>query len=309
MKVIRNFRDWHFEGKGVVTIGTFDGVHLGHQKILKRLTEVKEKIGGESIVFTFDPHPRKILFPSQNDLQLINSPDEKTELLRKAGVDFTIVYPFTEQFSQIEPSRFIREILVEKLKTKILVIGYDHKFGNKRSGNIETFKMASELYGFEVEEIPAQEIDEINISSTKIRKALFDGDIKTAAKFLGYNYSLNGQVVHGKKLGRSIGIPTANLKVINNDKLIPAKGVYFVKVEVESFKGFGMMNIGTNPTVDNTPELKLEVNIFNFEGDIYNKTLKVEFMERIRDEKKFNSLEELIAAIKNDEKICKNFIK
>lgn len=309
MRLISDFKDWQFEGQGIVTIGTFDGVHLGHQKILKRLAEVKQKTGGESIVFTFDPHPRKILFPGQNDLQLITNLDEKTQLLKKAGVDIAVVYAFTPEFAQIDPDRFIKEILVEKLNTKVLVIGYDHKFGKNRSGNIETFKAASKIYGFEVEEIPAQEVNEINISSTKIRKALFEGDVKTAKQFLGYNYFLSGNVVHGKKLGRTIGIPTANLKVNNADKLIPGKGVYFVGVEVEGFKGFGMMNIGTNPTVDNTPELKLEVNIFNFSDDIYNKQVKVEFKERIRDEKKFNSIEELIAAIKNDEKICKSFIK
>ncbi len=309
MEIISDFKEGHFEGQGIVTIGTFDGVHLGHQKILKRLAEVKEKKGGKTIAFTFDPHPRKILFPNQNDLQLLNDLNEKTELLRKAGVDFTVVYPFTNEFSQIEPEKFIREILVEKLNTKILVIGYDHKFGKNRSGNIETFKNASKLFGFEVEEIPAQEINEINISSTKIRKALFEGDVKTAAQFLGFNYFLSGKVVHGKKLGRSIGIPTVNLKVENPDKLIPAKGVYCVGVEVNVFKGFGMMNIGTNPTIDNTPELKLEVNIFNFEQNIYNKSVKIEFIERVRDEKKFNSIEELIEAIKNDEKFCKNLIK
>ncbi len=309
MEIITDFKDLHFEGQGIVTIGTFDGVHLGHQKILKRLAEVKEKKGGKTIAFTFDPHPRKILFPNQNDLQLLSDLNEKTELLRKAGVDFTVVYPFTNEFSQIEPEKFIKEILVEKLNTKILVIGYDHKFGKNRSGNIETFKNASTLFGFEVEEIPAQEINEINISSTKIRKALFEGDVKTAAQFLGYNYFLSGLVVHGKKLGRTIGIPTANLKVENPDKLIPSKGVYFVKVEVNGFNGHGMMNIGTNPTTDNTPELKLEVNIFNFEQDIYNKNVKIEFIERVRDEKKFNSIEELIEAIKNDEKFCKSLIK
>ena len=243
MKLISDFKDWQFEGQGIVTIGTFDGVHLGHQKILKRLAEVKQKTGGESIVFTFDPHPRKILFPGQSDLQLISNLEEKTQLLKKAEVDITIVYSFTPEFSQIDPEKFIKEILVEKLNTKVLVIGYDHKFGKNRSGNIETFKNASKKYGFEVEEIPAQEVNEINISSTKIRKALYDGDIKTAKQFLGYNYFLSGNVIHGKKLGRTIGIPTANLKVNGTDKLIPGNGVYFVKVEVENFKGFGMMNI------------------------------------------------------------------
>lgn len=309
MQVIGEFESWAVEESGIVTIGTFDGVHLGHKKLLTRLNQIKEKSGGKTVVFTFHPHPRKVLFPEQKDLQLLTTLNEKVGLLETMNIDYVILYPFTPEFAQIEPGDFIRDILVEKLKVKTLVIGYDHKFGKDRKGDIHTFKKAAQLYGFEVEEIPVQEINEINISSTKIRKALFEGAVKTAALLLGYNYFLSGEVIHGKKLGRTIGFPTANLALADQDKLVPGQGVYLVRVQVEDFDGYGMMNIGTNPTTDTDKKTKLEVNIFNFDKDIYNKTLRVEFLERIRDEKKFNSLQELTEAIKNDEKACKALLK
>lgn len=308
MEVIRDIEKWDFAGSSIVTIGTFDGVHLGHKRILHRLNELKTDINQKTIVFTFEPHPRKVLFPDQTDLQLLSNLDEKIELFKARNIDVLIVYPFTKEFAQIEPEKFISEILVEKLKVKTIVIGYDHKFGKDRKGDIGTFKIAAKKYSFEVEEIPAQEINEINISSTKIRKALFEGDIKVAEEFLGYNYFISGTVVHGKKMGKTISFPTANISISDADKLIPKNGVYLVSVEVEDFKGFGMMNVGTNPTTDNDRRLKLEVNIFNFDKDIYNKTIKVDFIERLRDEKKFNSIDELINAIKNDEKICKKIL-
>ncbi|MGZ3885315.1 MAG: bifunctional riboflavin kinase/FAD synthetase [Bacteroidia bacterium] len=309
MQVVYDLKDWAFEGQGIVTIGTFDGVHLGHRKLLRRLNELRKQRGGKSIVFTFDPHPRKVLFPNQTDLQLITSLNEKIELLQELDIDYTVVYPFSAEFSQIEPDKFIKEILVDKLKVKTLVIGYDHRFGRNRSGNIGSFKTAAPVYGFEVEEIAAEDVNDINVSSTRIRKALFEGEVAAAASFLGYNYFLSGEVVHGKKLGRTIGYPTANIRVKDPVKLIPKMGVYLVGVEVDDFKGFGMMNIGTNPTTDTDNNLKLEVNMFNFDRDIYTRTLKVEFIERIRDEKKFDALDELIAEIKNDERICKGKVK
>lgn len=308
MEVVKDIEKWDFVDNSIVTIGTFDGVHRGHQKLLQRLGQIKSQKGGKSIVFTFEPHPRKVLFPDQADLQLLSNLDEKIELFKAENIDILIVYPFTKEFSQIEPAKFISEILVGKLKMKTLVIGYDHKFGRDRKGDINIFKAFSGKYGFEVEEIPVQEINDINVSSTKIRKALFEGDIKTAADFLGYNYFIKGLVVHGKKMGKTISFPTANISITDSDKLIPKNGVYLVGVEVEGFKGFGMMNVGTNPTTDADKSLKLEVNIFNFDKDIYGKNIKVGFMKRLRDEKKFNSIEELINAIKNDEKICKQIL-
>ena len=308
MEVVKDLDNWSFVDDSIITIGTFDGVHRGHKKLLQMLDQIKAKNGGKSVVFTFEPHPRKVLFPDQTDLKLLSNLDEKIELIEREQIDAVIVYPFTTHFSQIEPEKFIKEILVEKLKVKTLVIGYDHKFGKDRKGDINTFKNASGKYGFDVYEIPAEEINDINISSTKIRKALFDGDVKNASAFLGYDYFINGIVVHGKKLGKTISFPTANIAIPDADKMIPKNGVYLVGVEVEDFKGFGMMNVGTNPTTDKDEKLKLEVNIFNFDKDIYGRFIKVEFIERLRDEKKFNSIEELITAIKNDETNCKRIL-
>lgn len=308
MEVVKDLNNWNFVDNSILTIGTFDGVHLGHKKLLKRLNQIKAEKEGKSVVFTFDPHPRKVLFPDQKDLQLLSNLDEKIELIKKEGIDIVIVYPFTTAFSHIEPEKFIKETLVEKLKVKTLVIGYDHKFGKDRKGDINTFKANASKYGYEVEEIPAEEINDINISSTKIRKSLFDGDVKEASAFLGYTYFINGYVVHGKKLGKKISFPTANIVLPDKDKLVPKNGVYLVGVEVKGFKGYGMMNVGTNPTTDTDEKIKLEVNIFNFDKDIYGEAIKVEFIERLRDEKKFNSIEELIAAIKNDEINCKRIL-
>lgn len=308
MQVITQPDTWKANEPGIVTIGTFDGVHLGHRRILQRLNQLRAQQGGKSMVFTFQPHPRKVLFPNQSDLQLLTDLDEKTGLLRQLDIDYTIVYPFTAAFAQIEPEDFIKNILVDKLKVRTLVIGYDHRFGRNRSGSIDSFKAAAPVYGFEVEEIAAQDVNEINVSSTRIRKALFEGEIQTATSFLGYTYFMSGEVVHGKKLGRTIGYPTANFKVKDPDKLIPKMGVYFVGVEVGDFKGYGMMNIGTNPTTDSDNNLKLEVNIFNFDKEIYGQTIRVEFLDRIRDEKKFGAMDELIAAIRNDECICREKI-
>lgn len=309
MELITDINNWNFRGQGIITIGTFDGVHFGHQRILSRLNELKTEENHKTIVFTFNPHPRKVLFPEQTDLQMLSTRQEKIELIRNLGTDILIEFPFTPEFSQIEPLEFISEILVKKLHVKKLVIGYDHKFGKNREGNLQTFKDQASKYNYLVEEIPAQEIDAINISSTKIRKALFEGSIKDASKYLGYFYSLQGKVVEGKKLGRTIGYPTANIQLFDTEKLIPKTGVYFTEVKVDGGKHYGMMNIGFNPTTDTDKKLKLEVNIFNFDKDIYGKEIEVKLIERIRDEEKFNSLEELKNKIKSDEIICRQLIE
>ncbi len=288
----------------IVTIGTFDGVHLGHQKIIKRLMELKKQKGGDVVVFTFDPHPRKVLFPEQKDLKLITTTQEKCEVLKHYGVDHILVFSFTKEFSQMQAEKYVSEIIIKGLKTKTLVIGYDHRFGSNREGNIETLKKLSEQYHFIVEEIPAQEINQLNVSSTRIRKAIEEGDIQTANEFLGYSFFMTGDVIKGKQLGKTIGYPTANLLIKDADKLIPKIGVYAVDVKIENNRYRGMLNIGTNPTTDSDQSIKIEVNIFDFNEDVYGKTISVEFVKRIRDEKKFANLDELKSALANDKIAC-----
>lgn len=290
----------------IVTIGTFDGVHLGHQKIIKRLVELKNKQGGEIVLFTFDPHPRKVLFPSQSDLKLITTTKEKCELFKQFGIDHVLVYPFTIAFSQMQAQDYISDIIAKGLKTKTLVIGYDHRFGSNREGSIDTLKQFAITHHFNVEEIPAQEINQLNISSTRIRKAIDEGDVQTANAFLGYSFFITGLVVKGKQLGRTIGYPTANIFIEDADKLIPKIGVYAVNVIIQGVTYKGMLNIGVNPTTDKDCKVKIEVNIFDFDKDIYDETLKVEFVKRIRDEEKFANLEELKQALANDKIACEH---
>ncbi len=288
----------------IVTIGTFDGVHLGHQQIIKRLVELKKKQGGEIVLFTFAPHPRKVLFPEQSDLKLITTTQEKCELLQQFGVDHVLVYPFTKEFSQMQAQDYISDIIAKGLKTKTLVIGYDHRFGSNREGNIETLKQFASTHQFNVEEIPAQEINQLNISSTRIRKAIDEGDVKTANEFLGYSFFVTGTVIKGKQLGRTIGYPTANIFIEDTDKLIPKIGVYAVNVILNGITYKGMLNVGTNPTTDADTKIKIEVNIFDFDKDIYGETLKVEFVKWIRNEEKFANLDELKQALANDKIAC-----
>ncbi len=301
---IRNTKNFRIEKPTIVTIGTFDGVHLGHQKILSRLQQLKQKHGLNTVVLTFEPHPRKVLFPEQNDLKLITLVEEKLNLLQNYGVDVTIVYPFDKSFSHIEAKEYIEEILIKSLKVKFLVIGYDHKFGKNRGGDIKALKQFSKDYGYEVEEINALDIDHIAISSSKIRHAIEDGNIDLANNYLGHNFFLFAVVIPGKQLGRTIGYATANLKIEGKDKLIPKIGVYFVEVIYNELRFYGMMNIGYNPTTDNDKNIKLEVHIFNFEENIYGKTVCINFLKYLRNEKKFNTLDELICELHEDKKKC-----
>ena len=290
----------------IVTIGTFDGVHLGHQKIIKRLVELKKRQGGETVLFTFDPHPRKVLFPDQTDLKLITTTQEKCELLQQFGIDHVLVFPFTKEFAQMQAADYVSEIIAKGLKTETLVIGYDHRFGSNREGNIETLKQLSSTYNFKVEEIPAQEINQLNVSSTRIRRAIDEGDVVTANEFLGYPFFVSGIVVKGKQLGRTIGYPTANIFVEDKDKLIPKIGVYAVNVIVENKRYKGMLNVGLNPTTDTDNAIKIEVNIFDFDKEIYGEAIRVEFIKWIRNEEKFANLEELKHALANDKIACSN---
>jgi riboflavin kinase/FMN adenylyltransferase len=283
----------------IVSQGTFDGVHLAHKKIIERLKQIASIKDGETVLITFEPHPRMVLFPDDHGLQLLSTLNEKIHLLEKAGIDHLIILPFTKEFSRQTSEQFIRTILVNKIKTNTLVIGYDHRFGKNREGSFEHLKESSSLYGFEVEEIPEQDIDEIAVSSTKIRNALLNNDIQTAQKYLGNSYSLEGKVVKGKQLGRTIGYPTANIEVENSFKLIPQDGVYTVWVWYNKARFGGMLNIGNNPTVAGKGR-SIEVNIFDFEKEIYTEMLKIEFVSKLRNEEKFNGLDALKAQLHLD---------
>lgn len=293
MKIYTSINQIPKINKPIVTIGTFDGVHQGHRQIINRLNKIKREIGGETFIFTFDPHPRQVLFPNQTDLKLLTLTPEKLNLLEQAGIDHVLVYPFTKEFSQQSAHSYIKDILVDAIGVKQLIIGYDHHFGNNREGNINTLKNYAPQYNFSVEEIPAHEIDSINVSSSKIRKALEEGDIENANAFLGYNYFLSGEVVHGKKLGRTIGYPTANIFIENQAKLIPKIGVYAATATVNGAQYKGMMSIGYNPTTDSDNKIKVELHIFNFDADIYGCNLTLQIKARLRNEEKFSSLDEL----------------
>lgn len=308
MLIIQNTEHFRIESPTIVTIGTFDGVHAGHQKILARLRELKAETGLTTVVLTFDPHPRKVLFPEQHDLKLITLIDEKLELLAGYGVDVTVVYPFTRPFAETDTAFYIEHILQKSLQVRHLVIGYDHRFGKNRSGDISHLKAKANEGCFGVEEISAIDIDNIAISSSKIRKALEEGDIALASGYLGHPFSLKGTVVPGKQLGRTLGYRTANLRTDSPEKLIPRAGVYFVEVLIGEQRLYGMMNIGVNPTTDQDNALKLEVHIFDFNQDIYQQTVQINFIKRLRDEKKFANLTDLKNELDNDKAISLTLI-
>jgi riboflavin kinase/FMN adenylyltransferase len=293
--------------KTVFTQGTFDGVHLGHQKILEQLKNEAAAIGGESVLLTFWPHPRLLLFPDDNDLKLLQTLDEKLEMLSKCEVDNVIVLPFTKEFSHILPADFIRDILVGKFNIHSLIIGYDHRFGRNREGDIELLKSHSPQYGYKVTEIGAEDINHITISSTKIRNALNSGEVETANKYLGRPYSFSGEVVKGMQLGRKLGFPTANLQIDNGFKLIPANGIYAVKCVVRGVEYGGMMSIGLNPTIEGK-KFSIEAHLFDFDDGIYSEQMEVRVIAWLRDEKKFENIEELSLNLQLDKKNALNKI-
>jgi riboflavin kinase / FMN adenylyltransferase len=292
----------------VVTIGTFDGVHIGHREILQRLKEIALKNNGETVVVTFWPHPRLVLFPDDDSLKLLSTFEEKAEILLNLGIDHLVAIPFTKEFSNLTSEQFTRRVLLDKIGTKRLVIGYDHRFGKNREGSFEHLKANEKEYGFKVEEISKQEIDNIAVSSTKIRKALEIGDVKTANSYLGQHYSLSGKVVEGNRIGRKIGFPTANIEIVEKFKLVPADGVYAVKVSLEDRNYQGMLNIGNRPTIGDDKR-SIECNIFNFSADIYNSKIKVELIERVRAELKFDNVEQLKQQLEMDQLLVKSFLK
>ncbi len=284
----------------VVTSGTFDGVHRGHQTILTRLTEIASASNGESVVLTYWPHPRTVVSNDSQDLKLLSTLDEKVDLLDKAGIDHLVIIPFTRSFSELTSEEFIRQILIEKIGTKKLVIGYDHRFGRDREGGFDYIRAHQADYGFEVEEIPRQDVEAIGVSSSKIRTALAEGHITTANRFLGRPYSLTGTIVKGQQLGRTIGFPTANMQIDDPVKLIPANGVYAVDVLYKEQVLKGMLNIGLRPTVGGTHQT-IETYIFDFDTDIYGEHLTLQIRAHLRPEQKFPGLPALVAQLKLDE--------
>lgn len=292
MRIYYSIDDFSPVKNAVVTSGTFDGVHVGHKKILSRLTEIARNTNGETVVITFWPHPRLVLYPDDTQLRLLNTFEEKAELLKGQGVNHLLRIPFTKEFSQLSSEQFITKILVEKIGTKKLVIGYDHHFGKNREGSFEQLKLNGPKYGFEVEEIPRQDIDNIAVSSTKIRKSIEAADLATANHLLGQPYTLSGRVVKGDQLGRQLGYPTANIEIDSIYKLVPADGIYAVQVRHANAVYQGALYIGNRPTVNGTRKV-IEVNIFNFAREIYGETLTVEFHAFIRHDKKLDSLDAL----------------
>ncbi|MFD2873426.1 bifunctional riboflavin kinase/FAD synthetase [Mucilaginibacter ximonensis] len=299
MNIYHHIDDFKPVKKAVVTIGTFDGVHLGHRKIITRIKELAGMCGGESVILTFFPHPRMILHPEDDSIKLINTISEKAELLGQLGVDHLIITPFSRDFSNQTAEDYIRDVLVNKIGTKKIVIGYDHRFGKDRRGGLDDLLHLSPVYGFEVIEIPEQDINDVAVSSTRIREALLTADIDLANTFLGYPFFITGKVIRGDQIGRQIGYPTANIHIEEKYKLIPADGIFAVKVNHDGQDYTGMAYIGSRPTINGMTR-NIEVNLFNFDKEIYNETVRMSFYHYVRGDIKFNGLDELKAQIARD---------
>jgi len=306
LKIFHSINDFSSTKKTILTLGTFDGVHIGHKKILKKLTQNTENQKYESLVLTFFPHPRMVL-QEHSDIKLLNTIDEKIDLLEKIGIENLVIHPFDEAFSRLTAEEFVSNILVDRFHIQKIVIGHDHRFGRNRTANIDDLIDYGKEYGFEVEQISVQEINDISVSSTKIRNALLEGDMALANDYLGYNYFLTGSIIQGKQLGRTIGFPTANLKIEENYKLIPQNGVYIVKSIIDGQIVFGMMNIGFNPTVDGQKQ-SIEIHYFDFNADLYNQKISVSILHRIRSEQKFESVDLLKEQLEKDKKTALTFL-
>ena len=299
MKIYHHIDEFVPLNNAVVTIGTFDGVHLGHRKIIAGIKELAETTGGETVLLTFFPHPRMILHPEDESIKLINTMAEKAELLEALGIDHLIITPFSRDFSNQTAEEYIRDVLVNKIGTKKIVIGYDHRFGKDRQGGLAELLQLGPVYGFDVVEIPEQDINEVAVSSTRVREALKEGNIDLANTFLGYPFYITGTVVRGDQLGRQIGYPTANIVIAESYKLIPSHGIFAARVKVDGKVYDGMAYIGSRPTINGLTR-NIEVNIFNFDQDIYNRRIQMQFLNFVRDDMKFDSLDALKLQIAKD---------
>jgi len=298
LKLFHSINDFHSTKKTILTLGTFDGVHIGHKKILERITQNTENGKYESLVLTFFPHPRMVL-QEKSEIKLLNTISEKTKLLEQTGIENLVIHPFNESFSRLTAEEFVHSILVDQFHIQKIIIGHDHRFGRNRTANIDDLIAFGAEYGFEVEQISAQEIQDVSVSSTKIRKALMEGNMDLANDYLGYAYFLSGEVVKGKQLGRTIGFPTANIQIDEDYKLIPKNGAYVAKALIGGKEVFGMMNIGFNPTV-NGEKQTIEMNLFDFDADIYGEKIEISFLHHLRDEQKFGSVDLLKAQLNQD---------
>lgn len=307
LKIFHSINDFESPKKTILTLGTFDGVHAGHRKILERLTQNVENGKYESLVLTFFSHPR-IVLQKQSGIKLLNTIPEKIDLLEKIGIENLVIHPFDESFSRLTAQEFVKNILVDKFHVQKIIIGHDHRFGRDRTANIDDLIAFGKKYNFEVEQISVQEVNDVSISSTKIRNALMEGKMALANEYLGYEYFLTGTVFKGKQLGRTIGFPTANLQIEEDHKLIPRNGVYVVKSNINQKTVFGMMNIGFNPTVAGE-NLSIEVHFFDFDADLYNQEIRVSILKYLRPEQKFGSVDLLKKQLENDKSTALAYIK
>ncbi len=301
---IDNFNE--IDHSTILTIGTFDGVHIGHQKIIEKLNSSKTSQKDSSVILTFFPHPRQVL-QFGNHVKMLTTMEEKIMLLDRLKLDYLVIQPFTEEFANIPALRFIKDILVKGLKIKKIIIGYDHHFGKNREGNFDQLKAYQDIHKYDLEEITAQEIKRVSVSSTKIRRAVEDGAIEKANQYLGYSYLLTGYIVQGQSIGRTINYPTANLHISETYKLIPKTGVYIVQTYLNGEKVYGIMNIGVRPTIDGKNKT-IEIHFLDFNANLYGKKIQIEVLKRLRNEKKFNSLNELTSQIKSDEQLARHWI-
>jgi len=309
MHAYRNFDHLPAFRNAVLTIGTYDGVHFGHQQIIKRMNELADSIGGESVLLTFDPHPRLVLHPNDNRLKLISTIDEKEDLLAGFGLQHMVIAPFSTEFASMDAEVYVRDILIKNFHPSYIVIGYDHRFGKDRKGDIHLLRSLADKYGYIVEEIPAQTIDELSVSSTKVRNALLDGKIQEANTLLAHPFTIKGKVVHGDKVGRVLGFPTANIAIANPHKLIPASGVYAVKIGINDSYYKGALSIGYRETVFDNSKLTVEVFILDFEGDLYDRQLDMIFVDYIRPQIKYDSWDLLKVQIAQDVTDVRNAVQ